>query len=35
MIAPSACVAGLAELGLEPGVERLFMGENSARVFKL
>ena len=35
MIAPSACVAGLAELGLEAGAERLFMGENSARVFKL
>jgi hypothetical protein len=35
MIFPSACLAELGALGLDPEVTRLFLYENSARVFRL
>lgn len=33
MITPAECLADLASLGLDPDAQRLFLGENAARVF--
>jgi predicted TIM-barrel fold metal-dependent hydrolase len=35
MVMPSDCLAQLAQLGLDDEAQRLFLGENAARVFRL
>ncbi|MGZ3443020.1 MAG: hypothetical protein ACXVDD_26040 [Polyangia bacterium] len=35
MVSPAECLAQIGELGLDDEARRLFLGENSARVFQL